>query len=155
MKLYKYTMLDEQTDYRPSVEVHSEEGRVKLIKRLEGDRDDIAYAYLTDEEAETYSDLTLVSQEEIEELGDVVKILIPESISKRQAKQQLLLEGKLGQVQEVIDSIPDETERMMAQLYWDESTEFERSHPTLVELGAALGLTEAELDMMFINASKL
>ena len=155
MKLYKYTMLDEQTDYRPSVEVHSEEGRVKLIKRLEGDRDDIAYAYLTDEEAETYSDLTLVSQEEIEELGDVVKILIPESISKRQAKQQLLLEGKLGQVQEVIDSIPDETERMMAQLYWDESTEFERSHSTLTEICAALGLTEAELDMMFINASKL
>ena len=155
MKLYKYTMLDEQTDYRPSVEVHSQEGRVKLIKRLEGDRNDIAYAYLTDEEAETYSDLTLVSQEEIEELGDVVKILIPESISKRQARQQLLLEGKLGQVQEVIDSIADETERMMAQLYWDDSIEFERSHPTLVELGTALGLTEAELDIMFIKASKL
>lgn len=29
------------------------------------------------------------------------------------------------------------------------------NHPTLVELGTALGLTEAELDMMFINASKL
>ena len=155
MKLYKYTMLDEQTDYRPSVDVHSEEGRVKMIKRLEGNRDDIAYAYLTDEEAETYSDLTLVSQEEIEELGDVVKILIPESITKRQAKQQLLLDGKLNQVQEVIDSITDETERIMAQLYWDESTEFERSHPTLTEIGTALGLTEAELDMMFINASKL
>ena len=98
---------------------------------------------------------TLVSQEQIEELGDVVKILIPESISKRQAKQQLLLDGKLNQVQEVIDSISDETERMMAQLYWDDSTEFERIHPTLVGLGTALGLTEAELDMMFINASKL
>ena len=101
------------------------------------------------------TNLTLVSQEEIEELGDVVKILIPESVTKRQAKQQLLLDGKLNQVQEVIDSIYDETERMMAQLYWDESTEFERKHPTLTEIGAALGLTEAELDMMFINASKL
>ena len=79
-------MLDEQTDYRPSVEVHSEEGRVKLIKRLEGNINDIAYAYLTDEEAETYSDLTLVSQEEIEELGDVVKILIPKSITKKTSK---------------------------------------------------------------------
>ena len=102
-----------------------------------------------------YSDIELVSQEEIIELGDVVKILIPESISKRQAKQQLLLDGKLDQVKEVIDSIPDETERIMAQLYWEDSTEFERNHPTLVELGTALGLTEAELDMMFINASKL
>lgn len=91
----------------------------------------------------------------MKELGDIVKIFIPESITKRQAKQQLLLDGKLNQVQEVIDSIYDETERMMAQLYWDESTEFERNHPTLIEIGTALSLTEAELDIMFINASKL
>ena len=44
---------------------------------------------------------------------------------------------------------------MMAQLYWEDSTEIERIPPTLTEIGAALGLTEAELDMMFINASKL
>ena len=155
MKLYKYTMLDEQTDYRPSVEVHSEEGRVKLIKRLEGDRDDIAYAYLTDEEAETYSDLTLVSQEEIEELGDVVKILIPESISKRQARQQLIINGLYGNIQQIIDSIEDPTERLLTQVFWEDSNIFERKHPMLIQFGTALGLTEAELDMMFINASKL
>ena len=39
--------------------------------------------------------------------------------------------------------------------FWEDSNTFERNHPTLVELGTALGLTEAELDMMFINASKL
>ena len=55
----------------------------------------------------------------------------------------------------MIDSIEDPTERLLTQVFWDESTEFERNHPTLVELGTALGLTEAELDMMFINASKL
>ena len=155
MKLYKYTMLDEQTDYRPSVEVHSEEGRVKLIKRLEGDRDDIAYAYLTDEEAETYSDLALVSQEEIEELGDVVKILIPESISKRQARQQLIINGLYGNIQPIIDSIEDPTQRLLTQVFWEDSNTFERNHPMLIQFGTALGLTEAELDMMFINASKL
>ena len=155
MKLYKYTMLDEQTDYRPSVEVHSEEGRVKMIKRLEGNKDDIAYAYLTDEEAETYSDLTLVSQEEIEELGDVVKILIPKSISKRQARQQLIIKGLYGNIQPIIDSIEDPTQRLLTQVFWEDSNTFERNNPTLVELGTALGLTEAELDMMFINASKL
>ena len=155
MKLYKYTMLDEQTDYRPSVEVHSEEGRVKLIKRLEGDRNDIAYVYLTDEEAETYSDLALVSQEEIEELGDIVKILIPESISKRQARQQLIIDGLYNNVQPIIDSIEDETQRLLTQVFWEDSNTFERNHPTLVELGTALGLTEAELDIMFIKASKL
>ena len=155
MKLYKYTMLDEQTDYRPSVEVHSQEGRVKLIKRLEGDRNDIAYVYLTDEEAETYSDLTLVSQEEIEELGDVVKILIPESISKRQARQQLIIDGLYNNVQAIIDSIEDPTQRLLTQVFWEDSNTFERNHPMLIQFGTALGLTEAELDMMFINASKL
>ena len=69
--------------------------------------------------------------------------------------KRFVYNGKLNQVKEVIDSISDETERMMAQLYLEDSTEFERSHPTLVELGTALGLTEAELDIMFINASKL
>ena len=155
MKLYKYTMLDEQTDYRPSVEVHSEEGRVKLIKRLEGDRNDIAYAYLTDKEAEAYNDLTLVTPEEIEELGDIVKILIPESISKRQARQQLIIDGLYNNVQQIIDSIEDETQRLLTQVFWEDSNTFERNHPMLIELGAALGLTEAELDIMFIKASKL
>ena len=155
MKLYKYTMLDEQTDYRPSVEGHSEESRDIMIRRLEGDINDIAYAYLTDEESEGYDDLTLVSQEEIEELGDVVKILIPESISKRQARQQLIMDGLYGNIQPIIDSIEDPTERLLTQVFWEDSNTFERNHPTLVELGTALGLTEAELDMMFINASKL
>ena len=155
MKLYKYAMLNEQTDYRPSVEVHSEEGRVKLIKRLEGDRNDIAYVYLTDEEAEGYDDLTLVSQEGIEELGDIVKILIPESISKRQARQQLIIDGLYNNVQPIIDSIEDETQRLLAQVFWEDSNTFERNHPMLIQFGTALGLTEVELDTMFINASKL
>ena len=155
MKLYKYTMLDEQTDYRPSVEVHSEEGRVKLIKRIAGENNDIAYVYLTDKEAEGYEDLILVTPEEIEELGDIVKILIPESISKRQARQQLIIDGLYNNVQQIIDSIEDETQRLLTQVFWEDSNTFERNHPMLIELGAALGLTEAELDIMFIKASKL
>ena len=101
------------------------------------------------------SNLTLVSQEEIEELGDVVKILIPKSITKRQARQQLIINGLYGNIQPMIDSIEDPTERLLTQVFWEDSNTFERNHPTLVELGTALGLTEAELDMMFINASKL
>ena len=55
----------------------------------------------------------------------------------------------------MIDSIEDPTERLLTQVFWEDSNTFERNHPMLVELGTALGLTEAELDMMFINASKL
>lgn len=69
--------------------------------------------------------------------------------------KQLIINGLYGNIQPMIDSIEDPTERLLTQVFWDASTEFDRNHPTLVELGTALGLTEAELDMMFINASKL
>lgn len=155
MKLYKYTMLDEQTDYRPSVEVHSQEGRVKLIQRLEGDNDDIAYVYLTDEEAETYSDLTLVSQEEIEELGDIVKIIVPKVVTKRQAKQQMVIDGIYSSIQPMIDAIEDPVQKQLTQMFFDDSAEYERDNPTVIKFGTALGLDSVALDELFIKASRL
>ncbi len=41
----------------------------------------------------------------------------------------------------------------LAQIYWTESTMFERNHPMVVNLGAAAGLTPQEIDDIFINAA--
>ena len=152
MKLYKYTMLDEQTDYRPSVEVH----RVKLIKRIAGDNNDIAYVYLTDEEASTYDDLTLVEQAEIDANPDILVMQVPEKISRAQALLQLLEDGiTASAVQSAIDAIPDELTKAKANIYWNESNEFYRNHPLIGQIGLAIGLTDEELDEMFLNATKL
>lgn len=79
----------------------------------------------------------------------------PSSISRRQAKQQLLLDGLLANVQPTIDSIADTTERGMVQIYWDDAQEFERDHPQLINLSYALGLADAQIDSMFKAASQL
>lgn len=153
MKLYKYQASDVTTDYRPSIEIHEKESRVKLIK-MTGENN-IIYVYLTDEEASKYDDIELVPQEEIIELGDIVKYNIPEKISKRQMRQQLIIDGLYTNVQTIIDSIEDETERLLTQVFWEDSTEFERNHPMLIQFATSLGLDSNEIDILFAKANKL
>lgn len=153
MKLYKYQASDVTTDYRPSVEIHEKESRVKLIKM--GSENNIIYVYLTDEEASKYHDIELVQQEEIIELGDIVKYNIPEKISKRQMRQQLIIDGLYANVQNVIDSIEDETDRLLTQVFWEDSAEFERNHPMLIQFSTSLGLDSNGIDMLFVKANKL
>lgn len=81
--------------------------------------------------------------------------VVPEAVTRRQAKQALLLAGLLGQVQPAIDAIPDPATRAMVQIEWDDSQAFDRNRPALVALAAALGMTSAHLDQLFITASKL
>ena len=76
-------------------------------------------------------------------------------ISKRQIRQQLIIDGLYANVQNVIDSIEDETERLLTQVYWEDSNEFERNHPMLIQYATALGLDSNEIDMMFVKANKL
>lgn len=76
-------------------------------------------------------------------------------VSRRQAKQALLLAGLLSGVQPAIDAIADDTDRAMAQIYWDDAQEFERTNAPLVGLGQSLGLTDEQIDDLFKQASEL
>lgn len=80
---------------------------------------------------------------------------VPQSVSRRQAKQALLLDGKLDSVQLAIDAIADEAYRGLAQIEWDDSQEFVRSRPMLIQIAGAIGLDEAGLDALFIKAATL
>jgi hypothetical protein len=80
---------------------------------------------------------------------------VPASVTKRQGRQQMILIGLLSQVQAAIDAIEDETQRMLIQSFWDDSTQYERNHPQMVQLAQAIGLTEDQLDDAFIAAAKL
>lgn len=75
-------------------------------------------------------------------------------VSRRQGKQQLLADGLLASVQPTIDAIEDDTERGMAQIFWDDATEFERLSPELNKIGDDMGLSEADKDQLFRNASQ-
>ena len=86
---------------------------------------------------------------------DQLRALVPAKVTRRQARQALLLAGLLDDVQPAINAIPDPVQRGLAQIEWDDSQEFERNRPLLIQLGAALGLDSAALDQLFIAAHAL
>jgi hypothetical protein len=86
---------------------------------------------------------------------ETIQTPVPRSVTRRQARQALLLSGKLAQVQPAIDSIPDPIQRGMIQIEWDDSQTFERNRPALIALATAIGLDSPQIDNLFIEASKL
>ena len=80
---------------------------------------------------------------------------VPEKVTRRQARQALVLAGKLSLVQPAIDAIADPMQRQMMQIEWDDSLEFERGRSTLIQIGGAIGLDAAALDALFIAAEDL
>lgn len=95
----------------------------------------------------TYADGVFTEPEEV--------VVVPASVTRRQAKQALRLAGLLANVQTAIDAIEDETTRDLAQIEWDDSQEFQRNRPILIQLATALGLDSAAIDQLFIQADKL
>lgn len=78
-----------------------------------------------------------------------------EPISKRQGKQQLVISGLDDDAQAAIDSITNPTDRKLTQIWFDDASYWERSNPYLIQLATELGLSEDQLDDLFIQASKL
>jgi hypothetical protein len=79
---------------------------------------------------------------------------VPESVSARQIRLWLVRNGvSLSQVDAAIDAIPDQLSRDSVRVEWDYAPYVERAHPMLVPLAAALGLTEAQVDQAFVEAS--
>lgn len=83
------------------------------------------------------------------------RIFIPKVVSQRQLRTQLLLDGfDLNDVQLAINELT-EPNKSIAQIAWDYAITFERDSPLLMCLASNLGLTQNEVDTIFLNASKL
>lgn len=76
-------------------------------------------------------------------------------VTKRQGRQQMILMGTIDQVQTGIDAISDPVQKALVQSFWDDSTQYERNHPQMIQLAQAMGLTDEQLDNAFIEAAKL
>ena len=75
--------------------------------------------------------------------------VVPSAITKVQAMKQLKALSKWTTFKTVLATNQD------AQDEWDLATELQRANPFVAMLAPALNMTNAELDTMFINASKL
>lgn len=84
------------------------------------------------------------------------QVSIPQSVSARQVRIWLLQHGiSLQQVDTSIDSIQDPILRDITKVEWEYAPYIERSHPMLVPLAQALGLTQDQLDTAFIEAQNI
>ena len=80
----------------------------------------------------------------------VASVVIPFSVTPFQAKAAILQAGLLPAVEAALA-----TASPIAQLAWSDATEFTRDSPTINALAAQLGLTDAQVDDLFIAASQV
>lgn len=78
------------------------------------------------------------------------KARVPATITIRQAKLVLHHAGLLDDVDAAVAGADKAT-----QLEWEYATEVKRDWPTLVAMATALGMTDTQLDDLFIQGSKL
>lgn len=78
----------------------------------------------------------------------------PPPITRRQLRLTLVRNGiSLSTVEAAIEGMPEGLEKAEAQIEWADASTFERSHPTLLLIASALGLTEAQIDAMWLEAA--
>lgn len=80
----------------------------------------------------------------------VAVVSVPPVVSRFQARAALHLAGLLDDV-EALMSAPDTP--ALAKLAWADAMEFERQSPTIAALAGAVGLTEQDIDALFITAA--
>lgn len=88
------------------------------------------------------------------ELAAIKKASVPHVVTRRQARRALALAGLLDAVEAAVAAIPDPMQRTIAQIDWADATEFKRDDETLNMLAGALGLSETQLDDLFILAGE-
>ena len=78
--------------------------------------------------------------------------IIPQSVSRFQARAALYSAGLLSNVEAIMN---DPETDMLAKIAWQDAQEFKRNSPTVIGLGAALGLSEEALDQLFVAAAAI
>ena len=86
--------------------------------------------------------------------GVVAQNPVPSSVTMRQARLALLAAGKLDDVTAAISALP-QPQYIAAMIEWEYSNEVQRLNGLVSRLAPALGMTEDEIDALFIQASVL
>ena len=80
---------------------------------------------------------------------------VPEKISSRQLRSQLILQGfNLETIEQALNQLP-EPNRSLAKVDWEYATNFYRNNPMIVAIGQLLQLTSEQIDEIFRQGEKL
>lgn len=83
-------------------------------------------------------------------------VFVPPQVSARQVRLWLIDNNiSLASVDAAIDSMADETLKEKTRVEWEFAPYIERTHPLIDAIGMAIGLTAAQIDNAFIQASQL
>ena len=85
---------------------------------------------------------------------DEMRARVPQSVTMRQARLALLGAGLLPAVTAAVDAMP-EPDKTAAQITWEFAATVDRGFGMVPALAAAMGMTEAQIDDLFIAANKL
>ena len=81
-------------------------------------------------------------------------IAVPRIVTMRQARLALLGAGKLAAVNAAINALPSPTKEA-AMIEWEYSQEVNRQNGLVAQLAPLLGMTDADLDALFIAGAAL
>lgn len=87
-----------------------------------------------------------------EEIAAYRKAMVPESVTMRQARLAMLGAGILDDVEALIQQMPGDEGRA-ARIDWEYALDVRRDWPLINALGSQLGLTEQQIDELFIGAA--
>ena len=76
---------------------------------------------------------------------------VPNDVSRFQARAALHIAGLLDDVEAAVAAAPDP----LVRIAWADAQSFERSSPTIATLAAAIGLSDTQVDDLFIAAAKI
>lgn len=91
-----------------------------------------------------------ITEEEAVALTPSPSATIPQSVSRFQARAALHLAGLLDEVEAMMAA---QEAPALAKLAWADAQEFERASPTIAAMAGQIGLTDAQLDELFITAA--
>lgn len=97
---------------------------------------------------------TQPTNEEIEIAAQ--KDSVPQKITPRQLRLALVDSGiSISQVESALNSIEDETQKEKALIEWEYALTFNRKHPLINQMGMSLGISETDIDNLFISGSSI
>lgn len=80
-----------------------------------------------------------------------IAVEVPQTLTPRQIRIQLTNSGLRQQVEDIIANTDD----YALKDWWEYSLDYKRDNPILIDMATQLGLTDEQIDDMFIQASKL
>ena len=90
-----------------------------------------------------------------EEIAEANKPIVPESISQMKLRKQLILSGiSIASIDALIQTLP-QPNRDLIYTMWEYAVVFDRSNSELNEMAEMLGISQEQLDDIFINGNLL